>query len=55
MFKHTFCLNSAKCRFCSLGPIVKCAHCQQYDLACLYCSQQTNTRDRIVSHVHILQ
>ena len=28
--KLTFCLNSAKCWFCSLGPIVKFAHCQQW-------------------------
>ena len=26
----TFCLNSAKCGFCPLGPIVKVANCQQY-------------------------
>ena len=26
-----FCLNSAKCLFCSVGPIVKFAHCQQTD------------------------
>ena len=36
-------------------PIVKPGHCQQYDLACLYCSQQTNARDCIVGNVHILQ
>ena len=30
MYKHTFCLNSAKCWFCSLGPIVKFAHWQQW-------------------------
>ena len=30
MYKHTFCLNSAKCCFCSWAPIVKFAHCQQY-------------------------
>ena len=39
MYKLTFCLNSAKCWFCSLGPIAKFAHCQQYDLAWLYCLQ----------------
>ena len=55
MCKHIFCLNSAKCWFCSLGPIVKCVHCQQYYLACLYCSQQTNTWDRTVGNVYILQ
>ena len=30
MYKQTFWLNSAKCWFCSLGPIVKFSHCQQY-------------------------
>ena len=49
------CLNSAKCWFCSLGPFVKCVHCRHYDLACLYCSQQTDTRDCSVGNVHILQ
>ena len=55
MYWHTFCLNYAKCWFYSLDPIVKFAHCQQYDLACLYCSQQTNSRDRNVGNVQILQ
>ena len=29
MYRPTFCLNSAKCWFCSLGPKVKFDHCQQ--------------------------
>ena len=55
LYSHTFCLSSAKCWFYSLDPIVKFAHCQQYNLACLYCLQQTNLRDRIIGNVHILQ
>ena len=55
LYWHTFCLNSAKCWFYSLDPIVKLGHCQRYDLACLYCLQQTNARDRNVDNVHILQ
>ena len=46
MYKHTFCLSSAKCLFCSLVPIVKCAHCRHYDLACLSVAHNTNTRFR---------
>ena len=30
MYIPTFCLNSIKCWFCSLGPIVKVAHCKHY-------------------------
>ena len=30
MYKNIFFLNSAKCWFCSLGPIVKFAHCQPF-------------------------
>ena len=30
LYKHTFCLSSVKCRFCSLGPISKYAHCKLY-------------------------
>ena len=55
MYKHTFCLSSAKCWFCSLVPIVKCAHCRHYDLACLSVANNTNTRDCIVGNGHILQ
>ena len=28
--EHTFCLNSAKCWICPLGPVMKFDHCQQY-------------------------
>ena len=55
MYKHTFCLSSAKCWVCSLVPIVKCEHCRHYDLACLSVANNTNTRDRIVGNGHILQ
>ena len=55
MYKHTFCLNTAKCWFCSLVPVVKCAHCRQYDLACLSVANNTNTQDCIVGNGHILQ
>ena len=41
MYKHIFCLKSAKYLFCSLGPIAKCVHCQQYDLACLSVANNT--------------
>ena len=54
MYKHTFCLITAKCWFCSLVPVVKCAHCRQYDLACLSVANNTNTRDCIVGNGHIL-
>ena len=55
MNKHTFCLSSAKCWFFLLVPIVKCAHCWHYDLACLFVANNTNTRDCIVGYGHILQ
>ena len=55
MHKHAFCLSSAKCWFWSLVPIVKCAHCRHYNLACLSVANNTNTRDRIVGNGHILQ
>ena len=52
MYKHTFWLSSAKCWFCSLVPIVKCAlptllsrvfvYCEQYKHARLYCWQWTH-------------
>ena len=33
MYIPTFCLNSIKCWFCSLGPIVQFAYWKQYKLA----------------------
>ena len=55
MYKLTFCLNTAKCWCCSLVPVVKCAHCRQYDLASLSVVNITNTRDCIVGNGQILQ
>ena len=50
-----FCLSSAKCWFCSLVPIVKCAHRRHDDLACLSVANNTKTWDCIVGNTHILQ
>ena len=50
-----FCLSSAKCWFCSLVPIVKCAHRRHDDLACLSVANNTKTWDFIVGNTHILQ
>ena len=47
MYKHTFCLSSAKYSL-PVVPIVKCAHCRHYNLACLSVANNTNTQDRIV-------
>ena len=55
MYKHTFCLSSIKCWFCSLVPIVKCEHGRQYDLACLSLVNNTKTQGCIVGNGHILQ
>ena len=55
MYKHTFCLSSTKCWFCSLVSIVKCAHCRQYNLTRLSVANNTNTWDHIVGNGHILQ
>ena len=49
MYKHTICLSTTKCWFCSLVPIVKCAHCRHYNLAFVCCEQC------IVGNGHILQ
>ena len=39
----------------SLVPVVKCAHCRQYNLASLSVAKNTNTRDCIVGNGQILQ
>ena len=44
MYKHSFCLSSAKYWFCSLVPIVKCAHYRHYNLTCLSVANNTDAR-----------
>ena len=41
--------------FFSFGPIVKFAHFQKCNLACLYCLQETNPQDCFVGNGQILQ